>query len=398
MTGASYLGAAQWAAARRAPAALKAINPQLAPAQAADTWLWHGGAFQLGLAQSWTLTVLGTGNDETTRTTAATLLQNWSDVARQQDDPVLSLSPHYTRWRRTPQPDGSWLPVRVPAFNVVGWYDVFAESGIAAHGIQAESGVPIETVIGPWAHTERLGNLYPDFDVGSAGSGELLDIRGEGLRWLRERLDEPRAETVCRYYVVGAAEWRTTATWPPASTPHRMFLRARGRLADAPDDVDVRMTWRHDPSEPVPSWGGRTLGPYLPLPGPVDQRAVHDRPDVLTFTSAPLATELVVVGDVVADVTIESSAASVDVVVSLCDVYPDGRVFNVLRDIQRSAPGAVHVRLGAAAHAFLPGHRVCIAVAGSDFPRYDVNPSIPAGHTVVLGARHASSVTLPVSR
>lgn len=397
MTGVSYLGATQWAAARRPPSALKAINPLLAPSTSADEWLWRGDAFQLGLAQSWMLTVLATGQDDSIRATAAGLGQRWSKVVREPDDPVLALSPHYARWRQAPRRDDTWLPVHVPAFNVVGWYDVFAESGIAAHRTQAEAGAPILTVIGPWAHTERLTNLYPDFDVGSAGSGELLDTRGEGLRWLRERLDEPPADSVCRYYVVGAGEWRTAPTWPPASTPYRLFLHADGTVTDAPAEIDRRLTWRHDPSDAVPSWGGRVLGPYLPLPGPVDQRPVHGRDDVVTFVSEPLSASLIVTGDVTADVTIESTASSVDVVVSLNDIYPDGRIFPVVRDIRRSAPGNVTVQLGAAAHAFLAGHRIGVTVAGSDFPRYDVNPPLRADHTIVLGGRGASSVTLPVS-
>ena len=405
MTGVSYLGAAQWAAAARRPTALRGINPSLAPCASPHDWLWRGDAFQIGLAAMWTTTVLAGCDDPELRGRAQELAGSLGDIVATDvaDDPLCTLSPHYKAWRHRQSPPGQpWLPSAVPAFNVVGWYDAFAETGLDAHRKQHEAGAPILTVVGPWAHNERLTSLYPEVDFGPLGNGELTDVRGQGLRWLSERLDDDSADTEVRYFVMGFGEWRTATTWPPPSRPHQLFLCADGRLDDGAPQQSTALRWRHTAADPVPTWGGRILGPFLPLPGPADQRGVDARSDVLVFDSDVLAAPVVVAGDVVATMAVSSTATSIDVVVKLSDVHPDGRVLAVVDDICRAEvkpgrPQSVAVAVGATAHAFLPGHRIRVAVAGSSLPRYDVNPRCNADHTLHVGGG-ASFVTLPVSQ
>jgi putative CocE/NonD family hydrolase len=64
-------------------------------------------------------------------------------------------------------------------------------------------------------------------------------------------------------------------------------------------------------------------------------------------------------------------------VVKLCDVYPDGRTFNVCDGIVRTSTnvGAWDVDLWATGIVFLPGHRIRVLVSSSDFPRYERNPN-----------------------
>ncbi len=162
----------------------------------------------------------------------------------------------------------------------------------------------------------------------------------------------------------------------------------------------------------MPSWGGRVLGPMLPLPGPTDQRKVEARKDVLTFTSAVLAHAVDVAGEVRAQLRVSSSARSMDVAVKLCDVQPDGRVFNVVDGIARvpiqsNDAQLVEVSVGNTAHVFLPGHRIRIEVAGSNFPRFDLNPGTGeasgeasmyavAEHCLHWGGRSGSALALPI--
>lgn len=434
MTGVSYLGGAQWAAASRKPASLVAINPLLAPSAPPETVLYQGGAFQLGLAQSWMLAVLATDpRPSLTREAARELAGDWHRALRTTGaaDPVRSLSPTYARWRdavagSSARVADSWLPVDRPAFQVVGWYDVFCESGIAAHVRQAEAGVPVVTVVGPWTHNERLTNLSPEWDFGPLGSGELTDLRGEGWSWLHARLAGEPVESQVRYFVMGLDEWRSSSSWPPRGVRTRKLFLSAGAVGAAGPGSDGRLTgtpplasgiesWRHDPDDPVPSWGGRILGPMLPLAGPTDQRRVQQRPDVLVFTSSVLQHALDVVGEVHASVVVSSTAPSMDVTVKLCDVHPDGRAFNVVDGVQRvTLPSggdadvdSVDVVVGTTAHVFRPGHRIRVEVAGSNFPRFELNPCTGesggaattyavAQHRLHWGGRALSCLELPV--
>jgi predicted acyl esterase len=54
-----------------------------------------------------------------------------------------------------------------------------------------------------------------------------------------------------------------------------------------------------------------------------DQRFVDNRPDVLTWTSAPLDEDLTLAGDVVAHLFASTTGTDADWVVKLIDVYPD---------------------------------------------------------------------------
>ncbi len=82
-----------------------------------------------------------------------------------------------------------------------------------------------------------------------------------------------------------------------------------------------------DPAHPVP---------YRPRPVPSyvdweswlvrEQRFVDGRPDVLTWQTAPLASDLTIAGDVAATLFAATSGTDADRVVKLIDVYPDSGV------------------------------------------------------------------------
>ena len=92
-----------------------------------------------------------------------------------------------------------------------------------------------------------------------------------------------------RLFVMGENRWRSFDRYPvPGARVEDWHLQPGGGLdraapPDSPPDAYV-----YDPADPVPTLGGSTmLGPTLP-PGPFDQRDIEARPDVLSYTSAPL--------------------------------------------------------------------------------------------------------------
>ena len=109
-----------------------------------------------------------------------------------------------------------------------------------------------------------------------------------------------------------------------------------GRLTRAPGEAATDR-FLHDPADPVPTRGGRILGPWLPVAGPSDQRLVEERGDVLVFTSEPLTEDVTIMGAVEGSVVFETTGRSADVTMKLVDVHPDGRAFNVLDSVVRSA-------------------------------------------------------------
>ena len=74
--------------------------------------------------------------------------------------------------------------------------------------------------------------------------------------------------------------------------------------------------YRHQPVQPTYPGGG------WPTWLVEDQRFVQNRPDVLTWQTAPLAENLTVTGDIVAHLFASTSGTDSDWIVKLIDVLP----------------------------------------------------------------------------
>jgi putative CocE/NonD family hydrolase len=196
------------------------------------------------------------------------------------------------------------------------------------------------------------------------------------------------------YYVMGAVgeseapgnEWRYADDWPVPHVPTPFYLHQDGMLDTAAPVDDSPSTWVFDPANPCPNIGGRNL--YEPK-GIFDQASIEDRSDNLIFTTPVLETPLEATGRVKCLFYISSDAIDTDVAVRLSDVYPDGRSMLVLDGILRLrcresfsaptplTPGQVYeveVDLWSTSYIFNAGHRIRLAVTGSNYPRWDLNP------------------------
>jgi putative CocE/NonD family hydrolase len=151
--------------------------------------------------------------------------------------------------------------------------------------------------------------------------------------------------------------------------------------------------------------------------GSRDNRALEARPDVLTYTTAPLATDLEVIGRVRLELFVHSSAASADFFGRLCDVYPDGRSMNVCDGLVRVETQGTTAQAGdsltivvdmwATAYRFVSGHRLRLQVSSGAYPRWDRNLGtgepirtatrmVTAEQTIYHDPAHPSALVLPV--
>jgi putative CocE/NonD family hydrolase len=192
------------------------------------------------------------------------------------------------------------------------------------------------------------------------------------------RLDE---RPVAVHIQGDAPEWRRYPDWPPPATPTAWYLQPGGGLAPEPVADAEHEPDRHtyDPADPTPARGG--IG--MLSGGPVDNRELEARDDVLVYTSAPLGEPLVVLGPVHAELHLESTCDHTDVFVRLCDVHPDGSSFNLCDGLARYTPDTIgraddgtfvaSIDLWPAGHRFATGHRVRVQVSGGAHPTYARN-------------------------
>lgn len=210
--------------------------------------------------------------------------------------------------------------------------------------------------------------------------------------WLKGRDTGILEGPPIRYFLPGADEWRTAESWPPSQAPHREFaLRADGTLSDDEGTPGTR--------------GFMVLGAGLGR----TRRSKIDPPALLSWTSAPMAADVDVVGDM--ELRLIASATAIDVgwIATLQDVAPDGGVTEVtagwlrasLREVDEtsSRPGAptllcrdpqavplredveYRIPLVANARRFKAGHRIRLVLASDD-----QDSATPA----IMNFRHAS--------
>jgi uncharacterized protein len=315
----------------------------------------------------------------------------------------------------------------VPNLNVAGFWDQEDPWGpweIFRHAAEHDPDHTNFMVAGPWYHGE--------WRTPKADSIGLIALGGhETAREFRETIEAP----FFRYYLHGQGQkptwqatmfqsgsnrWRTYAEWPPTEAkPTNLYLHADGSLSfEAPPARGARAYREYisDPANPVP-YRQRPISPTYPAGDwrtweVQDQRFVDQRPDVLTFVSAPLEHDLTITGEVAADLFVSTSGTDADVVVKLIDVYSENAQPNAWDAEAGPAPGqfarsvngyelpiAMEVRRGrylksyerpqALApntplewkiplrdrdHVFLKGHRLMVQVQSTWFPLIDRNP------------------------
>lgn len=434
MWGASYLGYTQWAAAAGAAAAgdngLKALVPIITEANIGglpehsfglDTalrWIVLLDAMEaddLSWLERWRRTSLASAQDRVLRPAFDQLplsradrhmldkevafFQKWLDHDRA-DDPY---------WQAVDYRPN--VPHAPPAHFIGGWYDIFIDGLLADYRAQRaggrNGGVPYLT-IGPWSHLDPQSQMRLD---------DALAWFDAHLKGDRRRL---RAQPV-RLYVMGADEWRDFPDWPPPSLPTPWFLSGvgavgNGRLQNTPAaPANAPDHYLYDPADPTPNLGGPLLSSRA---GPVDNRPLEARPDVLTFTTPPLATAIEMIGVPELTLYVRSSAAVTDFFGRICDVHPAGASINITDGIFTLRPGRgipqpdgtirITFPLSATAYRFRPGHAIRLQISSGAHPRYvrsagldesflTVERLVAADQTIYHDADHPSAVTLPIA-
>lgn len=416
--GSSYLGVTSLQAAAAAPPHLRAALAYLTGADYRSGWTYSGGAFELGFNLWWTSFLAwdtwsrdpGAAGGQETLGALVSVASDWWAAARRAplaDMPGFDrAAPYWREWLAHPEPGPFWervdvtrraSDIRVPLLHVAGWYDNFLRGHLDLQAALQERGDPAvrdhhRFVVGPWDHEAYL-SVRPtaagsrDFGPPALGGVNMMTELALGWfdRWLRDGPD-PGLPPV-RWFQMGEDDWREAPSWPPEGRERTLHLRsdghagtgAGGALADEPGPAEPADAVRHDPTDPVPTVGGRTLAPIFAPGGVQEQAAIAARPDVLVYTSAPLVRPLRVAGPVSAVLHVASDREVVDVSAKLVDVAPSGTATNVAEGHLRlrtepGAPVEATVDLWDVGHTFLPGHAVRLQLAPSNFPRFDLAP------------------------
>jgi len=209
----------------------------------------------------------------------------------------------------------------------------------------------------------------------------------------------------------------------------RFYFHSRGRanttagdgtLDTIPPRTEPADTFSYDPGNPTP---------YVIDPREFEMnldeeygRLHAERPDVLVYSSAPLARDVEVTGPLSVTLWASTDARDTDWHAMLLDVHPDGRAFRLQDGIARARfregfdrevfavpnrPAQYTIDLWHTGMVFRAGHRIRVTIASAAFPKYGRNLNtggdnnsdstfVTARQRILHDRAHPSFITLPV--
>jgi predicted acyl esterase len=417
MLGGSGTGATQYAIARGAPAALKCLAPAHETPFRYEL-AWPGGSLFYCLIYNW-MNTMGFLNlyDELLE---HRLCDSWYDGSNWVDPPG---------------------EVHVPMLHMGRWYD-FAQAGAlgAFPVVQHQGGAGAAgnqyLYMDPLTHSHGYGG-YPLPPSPISFETWRTQLKLDWLDyWLKDEPTGVDAWPKARIYVMGAIdepdapgnEWVEMRDWPPVAETRTFYLSQGvpphgGGLGESlpPPGSSVLLI---DPDDPVPTYGGANSsvpsGPYDQAAVPLN-RPIESRDDVLTFTTDALTEPVTVIGKVRARIWINPDTPDLDLSVRLTDVHPDGKSILITDGIQRArmrcgcdqecflpigVPTEIEVDMWSTAMVFNAGHRIRVAIAGTNWERFERNdnsggdlnnPSYTVAHPDILfGPAYPSALLLPI--
>ena len=461
--GTSYPGFLAMAAGIDPHPAVKAISPQ---APMIDVWMgddfFHNGAFRqtygydyaYGLENSKEETDVSYGKDADgkPRDGFDYFLQR-GNFAEDVKESGVGVLPTWKLFLEHPAYDEVWrsrgvehwlTKVTVPTLSVGGYYDQEDMWGpqeeyasLEPHDEKHENFL----VLGPWRHgswgatTRHLGNVEYGEPIGQEFR---RDIEAKFFAYyLKDKPGFDLEDTAS--FQTGSNTWKRYKHFPPPGAQvTALHLEGDGRLGWADVTANAKTSYVSDPANPVPY----RHRPIQPTYGDgsqwynwmtEDQRFVTGRKDVAVWRLPVLKKDMVVTGEVMADIFAATSGTDGDLVVKLIDQFPEddadpkmrgyqlmtnmeifrGRYldgYDKPRAIKTGAVREYKFSLHDIDHVFKAGHTVMVEVQSTWFPLYDRNPqsfvpnimtAVPADYkpatiTVYSDAEHDSNLQVPL--
>jgi len=327
--------------------------------------------------------------------------------------------------------------IRIPIYNVGGWYDVFNDGNVDNFTRLQEFGGEgargrQKLYMGAAGHG-GLGGPASDIDYSQPGASipETEEMRWWDY-WLKGRDNGIMSEAPVKLFMMASgrrghpskySQVFTATSWPPASEATHFYLEQDGGLSRTAPDASHSLSYLFDPKNPVPTIGGAN---QLQIAGPLDQRPIGQRPDYLRFETPVLTENVAIAGEVKAVLWASTDGTDTDFMVKLVDVHPDGYEQIILENPIRARfragmnpsqerkmiPGTQEkliLDLWNTAYTFEAGHKIQVVVTSSNSPKFQVNPNTGDGfgmlanpefrvatNNIFVGGHNSSEIILPV--
>jgi len=400
LAGSSYVGMVQYAVADKLPPEVKTIMTDVTSGDWYEI-VHHGGHFQQGIMSEW-LGLLN-GHSNVLQEVAAHRPAVEADVALlneprqwyrdyllhpEKSDPYWN-SETYRAIRN------SYKSIDVPVLVTGAWHDFFI-------GLQLDMFEKLPTrnnslmIVRQGDHGMDVGDLNIDANLFER-FGEFIQ---QTLVWLNHHLKGQALTGPNSGYLLHMNQddqWVHKNQWPSASSSQTFYLSNLPAASDCKGDLVAQVppqgavSYRYDPSDPVPTVGGsRMLDANLAPGASSEQGDLCLRQDILSFVSEPLNSTIS--GSVQVKLLVASDAGDSAFTVKLVEVFESGGVRNIRDDITSLSfrNNAKHIQSYQAGSKveltfdlvpiewqLSPGSRLRLDISSSNYPMYNVHPNLP---------------------
>lgn len=450
MMGSSYMGTAQWLAAREKPPHLVCIAPTSAYGRYMQEIPSIGGVFHMGWALPWTLQNNGRNPDLNTHKINLTTAFDHRPLINADKEIGMNL-PFYRQFLNHPTMDEYWKQIQftdndfnqinIPTITTSGWFDSNQPGALFywnGNNKNLSRDHDHHLIIGPWTNNGTFQTSSQLSEVGDLlVPGAQVDVYGYHLAffdvYLKNSSSNKSKVPEVNIYLTGLNQWINLTNYPPKDvnvTP--LYLTSRGQANTL--NGNGLLEWevpQKNSNLNSSSSDNYTYNPANPRPVPVGSFAVNcapteNRSDVLVYTTPPLEESVTILGSVTAEIFAATDSKDTDFMIRVLDVYPDGTAINLgpeecggaIRARFRQGfdkevllePGKIEkyrIQLFDMGHVFLPGHSIRLEIYSSAYPLLHPNPNTgnpiatdtkqkKAHQTIYHDKKHPSAVYLPV--
>lgn len=404
MTGGSYLGYVQWAAAASGNPHLKAMLSNVTAGSAFGDMPRRGGCFDSGM-MAWAFMM-------TEQRMRPDLMEqdNWDEILDIR--PLNKITekalghevPFLTKWLEHKDMDELWKMSDwktryhggpVPALIMSGWFD---DNGMGTtEALDLVKDWPEgtwKTILGPWKHS---GNA--DYDIHGVYMGEdalRYDMDINCMKWLEHFLKGKdngieKTSTV-EYYTVGENKWKEASQWPPKDVEEvRLYFGGieddaacgtgdscgTGLLMPEIPATDGKDTYIYDPENPAIHIIDMSENE---ISVPEDYTQEEKRRDMLSYSTPIVEKPFTVTGDAEIVLYISCDCPDTDFMVRITDVDENGKSIKLADGVlgakyrngfekpEYLEPDEVYelkIRTTKISNTFKEGHRMRVTVTSS---------------------------------
>jgi putative CocE/NonD family hydrolase len=356
MQGGSFVGYTQWAAAMAKNPALKCLIPESSMGTVFSDQPYMGGTFVEGMAfymffmldeklqpgRTWNEVLHHRPLIDIDRFALGKEVPQWNIM--------LDNLTNNDYWKRQDWYRGTH-PREFSTLQISGWWDDDFPGTESNWALMDRYGRGAQRLlIGPWKHGYNADRMLNGYRFGPTAVRDDIGLQKQMwydhiLKGMANGADQPRAT----YFVLGSNEWRTATAWPPAeATATKWYLHSDGQaarlptvgrlLARPPQGDQTADRYQYDPANPPPNWMSfdQMLRWEDVQSFPYDMKDIEARPDVVVFTSDPLAEDLTIAGELTAVLFASTDVKDTDWWVHVSDLDPRGASHRITQGVIRA--------------------------------------------------------------